>query len=65
MIGACLPACRVALCLCRGVCLVAVVLQGRMKTASGARLAQARHDYMEGFVKQFLQEWDCADAEAA
>ncbi|TDL34794.1 HD domain-containing protein [Jeotgalibacillus sp. S-D1] len=32
-------------------------LKDRMITESGKKLAEDRHRYMEGFVKQFLKEW--------
>jgi uncharacterized protein len=34
------------------------LLQERMNTASGRRIAAARHRYMEDFVAEFLAEWD-------
>ena len=29
-----------------------------MKTASGRRVAEQRHAFMQEFVEQFLAEWD-------
>lgn len=29
-----------------------------MKTASGKKVAQQRHEYMEGFLRQLMAEWD-------
>ena len=34
-----------------------LLLKDRMNTGTGKRLAAARHDYMEGFLKQFYGEW--------
>jgi uncharacterized protein len=34
------------------------LLKDRMHTPSARALAQERHRYMEGFVKQFLAEWE-------
>ncbi len=34
------------------------LLQERMNTESGRRIAAARHRYMEDFVAEFLAEWD-------
>ncbi|WP_319242784.1 HD domain-containing protein [uncultured Propionivibrio sp.] len=34
------------------------LLKDRMNTASGRRLAEARHAYMADFVARFLQEWE-------
>jgi uncharacterized protein len=34
------------------------LLQDRMNTESGRRIAAARHHYMEAFVAEFLAEWD-------
>ncbi|GAB4823374.1 hypothetical protein N2152v2_010420 [Parachlorella kessleri] len=33
-------------------------LQGLMRTEAGRRVAQQRHEYMEGFLEQFLREWE-------
>lgn len=35
-----------------------LLLKDRMNTASGKKLAEARHQYMEGFLSQFYAEWD-------
>ncbi|PCE66467.1 HD domain-containing protein [Sediminicola luteus] len=35
-----------------------LLLKDRMHTESGKRLAQARHEYMQGFLDQFYAEWD-------
>jgi len=35
-------------------------MQGLMRTEAGRRAAQQRHLYMEGFLEQFLLEWDGA-----
>ena len=29
-----------------------------MKTDAGRRTAQGRHEYMEGFLAQFMAEWN-------
>jgi uncharacterized protein len=34
-----------------------LLLKDRMNTATGRRLAEARHQYMEGYLEQFLAEW--------
>ncbi len=34
------------------------LLKDRMNTETGKKIAQQRHEYMEGFVKQFLDEWE-------
>lgn len=34
-----------------------LLLKDRMQTATGRHLAEARHEYMEGYVRQFLAEW--------
>lgn len=34
-----------------------LLLKERMNTATGRRIAKARHAYMEGFLKQFYSEW--------
>ena len=33
-------------------------LKDRLKTKTGSKLAQERHEYMEGFLRQFYREWD-------
>lgn len=33
-------------------------LKDLMNTTTGKKMAQARHDYMEGFLDQFHSEWD-------
>jgi uncharacterized protein len=35
-----------------------LLLKDRMNTATGKRLAEARHAYLEGFLERFLAEWD-------
>jgi len=35
-----------------------LLLMDRMHTATGRRLAEGRHRYMEGFLEQFLGEWE-------
>lgn len=35
-----------------------LLLKDLMQTPSGRQLAQARHAYLEGFLKQFHTEWD-------
>ena len=35
-----------------------LLLRDMMTTVPGRRLAEERHRYMEGFVEEFLQEWD-------
>lgn len=35
-----------------------LLLKDRMKTASGKKLAENRHRYMEEFIIRFLSEWD-------
>lgn len=34
------------------------LLKDRMFTKTGKEIAQSRHDYMQRFVKEFLEEWD-------
>lgn len=35
-----------------------LLLKDKMNTETGKRIASARHDYMEGFLKQFYNEWN-------
>ena len=35
-----------------------LLLKDRMKTEKGKELAQARHDYMVGFLGEFMKEWE-------
>lgn len=35
-----------------------LLLKDKMNTETGKRIAAARHDYMEGFLKQFYNEWN-------
>lgn len=35
-----------------------LLLRDKMNTESGRKIAQNRHDYMEGFLKQFYGEWN-------
>lgn len=35
-----------------------LLLKDKMNTESGKRIASERHQYMEGFLKQFYAEWD-------
>jgi uncharacterized protein len=35
-----------------------LLLQDRMNTETGKRLAAARHAFMEGYLKQFFTEWE-------
>jgi uncharacterized protein len=35
-----------------------LLLKDRMNTPTARRMAEARHAYMEGFLQQFLTEWD-------
>lgn len=35
-----------------------LLLKDRMKTGKGKELAQARHDYMVGFLENFKKEWE-------
>jgi len=38
-----------------------LLLKARMNTETAKRIAEERHAYMEGFLKQFLREWDAQD----
>ena len=33
-------------------------LKDLMNTPAGKRMAEARHDYMVGFLEEFMAEWD-------
>jgi uncharacterized protein len=35
-----------------------LLLKGRMNTATGRKIAEGRHAYMEGFLAQFYAEWE-------
>jgi len=35
-----------------------LLLKDRMNTASGKRLAEARHQFMQTYLDQFYKEWD-------
>jgi len=35
-----------------------LLLKDRMKTGKGKELAQARHDYMVGYLEKFMKEWE-------
>ena len=37
-----------------------LLLKNRMNTATGRRMAEERHAYMEGFLAQFQREWEGA-----
>lgn len=37
-----------------------LLLKDRMNTATGRKMAEARHKYMEGFLAQFYAEWEGA-----
>jgi uncharacterized protein len=39
------------------------LLRERMNTPTGRAIAEARHRYMEGFVAQFLREWNGGEGE--
>jgi len=36
-----------------------LLLKDRMNTASAKKIAKERHEYMEGFLSRFFNEWDC------
>lgn len=38
-----------------------LLLKDKMNTKAGKEIAQQRHDYMEGFLKQFYAEWEARD----
>lgn len=42
-----------------------LLLEDRMNTPTGRRLAAARHHYMEAFLERFYAEWDGEDLPAA
>jgi len=35
-----------------------LLLKDRMNTRTGKAMAEQRHNYMEGFLKQFYSEWE-------
>lgn len=35
-----------------------LLLKGRMNTETGRKIAEGRHQYMEGFLSQFYAEWE-------
>ena len=35
-----------------------LLLKDKMNTATGKQIASERHNYMEGFLKQFYAEWN-------
>lgn len=40
-----------------------LLLKDKMNTSTGKKLAQQRHDYMEGFLTQFFMEWNAEGLE--
>jgi len=38
-----------------------LLLKDRMNTPTAKRIAQQRHEYMEGFLRQFMSEWQGED----
>jgi uncharacterized protein len=42
-----------------------LLLRNRMQTETGKAIARARHDYMVGFLAQFMDEWEGKDIERA
>lgn len=34
-----------------------LLLKDRMNTETGKKMAQQRHEYMEGFLNEFFDEW--------
>ena len=39
-----------------------LLLKDKMNTATAKKMAQQRHDYMEGFLRQFFYEWNGGEA---
>ena len=35
-----------------------LLLKDTMNTSTGRRIAKERHEYMEGFLHQFFEEWE-------
>lgn len=35
-----------------------LTLSAQMKTETGSRLAKSRHEFLEGYLQQFFQEWE-------
>ena len=35
-----------------------LLLKNKMNTQTGKQIANIRHEYMEGFLKQFYKEWE-------
>lgn len=40
-----------------------LLLKDKMQTTTGRKIAQQRHDYMEGFLKQFYYEWNQSETD--